>query len=436
MRSQFVAGRLALICAILGLVAAIVSVPFLPRHLSEPEARIGVEVLYSPIQYALFGLLVCGTIAMVVSDRAANPERALLSGVIGGLLGGLLVCLAGAGFYAIAQRLGTESFDHYVSPLVWDVLVCSATALAIGISTQPRTRLARIGAVALAGIVASHVIHRIVMYLSFLLLVGSVVSTGSRASDSYRLHGRDGLAKSADSADMRPVSLPLLLGAFAGLGAAMGFCFGLIDLSGRKGWVVVRGRAEGASFVIHDKARIGSAPYVEVQVKGDARVAPVHARFEEIRGDFFIVDLGSPGGVFVDGAKVTRQALKTGSRIKVGSTEIEFWSHPMPVAAYHTGVPIIAVAHSLVDEMGNVTDLSPGTLSIGRDQTCSLTLAYDSLVSRRHAEITLDDAGARLGDLGSRNGTTVNGQRVTGSVVLADGDVIGIGRAKLTYHLR
>lgn len=438
MRTQFIAGRLALICAVLGLVAAVVSIPFLPRRPANLDTMIGIEVLYSPIQYVLLGFLVCGAIAMVVSDRAANPERALLSGVIGALLGGLFVWLAGVGFYAAARRMGPGEFDHYGSPLVWDVLVCSAMALAIGISTQPRTQLARIGAVALAGIVASHLVYRVVIYLSFFLLIGKVISTGSQiSSGNYRTHGRPGVTKTFEEPDMRSVSLPILLGAFAGLGAAMGFCFGLIDLGGRKGWVVVRDRAEGMNVAIHDKARIGSAPYVEVRIKGDSAVSPIHARFEEIHGDFYIVDSGSSaGGVYVDGSKVTRQALKAGSRIKVGSTEIDFWSQPMPVAAYPVGTPPLPVAHSLVDEMGNVADLPGGPFSIGRNTTCGLILAYDSLVSRRHAEITLDGSGARLGDLGSRNGTTVNGLPVTAPVALADGDVIGIGRTKLTYRAR
>jgi ABC-type multidrug transport system ATPase subunit/pSer/pThr/pTyr-binding forkhead associated (FHA) protein len=54
----------------------------------------------------------------------------------------------------------------------------------------------------------------------------------------------------------------------------------------------------------------------------------------------------------------------------------------------------------------------------------------DLLVSRRHAQLDLTPSGYRLTDLGTGNGTYVNGQRVT-ETVLQPGDVIGIGHALL-----
>src|SRR5256886_9256497 len=49
-------------------------------------------------------------------------------------------------------------------------------------------------------------------------------------------------------------------------------------------------------------------------------------------------------------------------------------------------------------------------------------------VSSRHAGIVRHGASFVLRDLGSTNGTFVNGARISGDVVLADGDVIGLGR--------
>src|SRR2546430_11732123 len=49
-------------------------------------------------------------------------------------------------------------------------------------------------------------------------------------------------------------------------------------------------------------------------------------------------------------------------------------------------------------------------------------------VSSRHAGIVRHGASFVLRDLGSTNGTFVNGARISADVVLADGDVIGLGR--------
>jgi phosphatidylserine/phosphatidylglycerophosphate/cardiolipin synthase-like enzyme len=73
--------------------------------------------------------------------------------------------------------------------------------------------------------------------------------------------------------------------------------------------------------------------------------------------------------------------------------------------------------------------LRQGPTSIGRSDENDIVIA-DPLVSRRHARITLDDAGCTLTDLGGGNGTFLNGERVNGTAPLKPGDVIEIGRAE------
>src|ERR1700722_3154618 len=72
--------------------------------------------------------------------------------------------------------------------------------------------------------------------------------------------------------------------------------------------------------------------------------------------------------------------------------------------------------------------------TIGRDPANDVTLEEDKLVSRSHAEIILRSAQWYLVDLGSRNGTIVNG-RPTHHHPLRDGDVIGIGSARFDFVL-
>ena len=70
---------------------------------------------------------------------------------------------------------------------------------------------------------------------------------------------------------------------------------------------------------------------------------------------------------------------------------------------------------------------------IGRGSDCALVIA-DRQVSRHHARLRRSEAGYVVEDLGSKNGTHVNGARVREAVLLQDGDVIQVAlAAKLTY---
>jgi FHA domain/Domain of unknown function (DUF1707) len=66
--------------------------------------------------------------------------------------------------------------------------------------------------------------------------------------------------------------------------------------------------------------------------------------------------------------------------------------------------------------------------TIGRDGDCDLVLA-DMTVSRRHARLERDGAGWLLADLGSTNGTRLNGWRVSSPVPVRPGDQVSFGTA-------
>jgi DNA-binding winged helix-turn-helix (wHTH) protein len=76
--------------------------------------------------------------------------------------------------------------------------------------------------------------------------------------------------------------------------------------------------------------------------------------------------------------------------------------------------------------------LPEGVNVVGRDSECALTIP-SGLVSRRHAQIVVSGERATLRDLGSKNGTLVGGQRVSGERQLAEGDEIRIGPALLVF---
>ena len=78
--------------------------------------------------------------------------------------------------------------------------------------------------------------------------------------------------------------------------------------------------------------------------------------------------------------------------------------------------------------------LGPGDNLIGRDAAVRVRLGHPS-VSRRHARIRVDDARAIVDDLGSRNGTFVDGRRIEAhsECELRNGTILGIG--SVTLHV-
>jgi pSer/pThr/pTyr-binding forkhead associated (FHA) protein len=87
----------------------------------------------------------------------------------------------------------------------------------------------------------------------------------------------------------------------------------------------------------------------------------------------------------------------------------------------------------LVDQSGREHTLRPGANVIGREGDIQLV---DGRVSRRHAQITLDAAGKMtLEDLGSTNGTKVDGGAVTSTVALVGGEKISFGGLEVQLQL-
>ena len=89
-------------------------------------------------------------------------------------------------------------------------------------------------------------------------------------------------------------------------------------------------------------------------------------------------------------------------------------------------------AGALVLPDGRRIQLGEEPVRIGRLPDCAIALS-DSQVSRHHAEVRRAEQGFTVVDLGSLNGTTVNGV-VVQEHALADGDVISVGETEIRYE--
>jgi two-component system, cell cycle response regulator len=85
--------------------------------------------------------------------------------------------------------------------------------------------------------------------------------------------------------------------------------------------------------------------------------------------------------------------------------------------------------------VGEMYKLNKREMILGRGQNADVEILDDG-ISRRHAAVHFGDEGVALEDLGSRNGTFLNGQRVEGKAALRDGDKIQLSSStilKFTY---
>jgi hypothetical protein len=90
-------------------------------------------------------------------------------------------------------------------------------------------------------------------------------------------------------------------------------------------------------------------------------------------------------------------------------------------------------AGSLVMPSGQRVPLGDRTTSVGRSSECTISLV-DQNVSRRHAEIRPTPRAYVVVDLGSTNGTLVNGTRIRGEQALEDGDILSFGSTNVRFE--
>jgi RND superfamily putative drug exporter len=214
-------------------------------------------------------------------------------------------------------------------------------------------------------------------------------------------------------------------------------------VSGGEALRVTAGAALGRRIELGSELLIGRAGDEEGRLADDAEVSRRHARIARDPGGRLVIeDLGSANGTWVDGERLTGpRPLSPGDTITVGRTTLEVVGHDATSdgAALDTLAPSLVRPHGGGEQLrvfdghalGKRFDLGQEFV-LGRLAGEDATLGADRKMSRRHARITRGPAGELIiEDLGSANGTWVNGRRIDKPQGLEPGDRIVVGTTGL-----
>ncbi len=221
-------------------------------------------------------------------------------------------------------------------------------------------------------------------------------------------------------------------------------------------------------------------------IVNEGTISRVHARvtIEAETGAIFVEDLGSTNGTKVGDRRLTpnqpMMAL-TGMALRFGNWRVLLEGAALPAAGSGAGEPTIAISTAIPDRTlvgasgealagmrpaaatvtpapsvanapepdgppfarlrkieGPAADIAigEGVITLGRKSVNAIVLTQDSYISGRHAEIHTDATGTFLTDLGSTNGSLVNGQRLEAQEpqLLLEGDEIQLGQTKYVFE--
>ncbi len=210
---------------------------------------------------------------------------------------------------------------------------------------------------------------------------------------------------------------------------------------------VIEGGDEGKRLRVDADLVIGRTARAEAgRLGGDPEISRVHARISRSEdGGLIVEDLGSANGTFVNGQRIsTPTTLELGDSLRMGRSVLQVTDSSgavprkpkpaTPTPRGRTDIPAEQREQLVITagkEIGRRLSLSD-ELIIGRTVSGEGRLSDDHGVSRRHARVIRDATGkVTIEDLGSANGTLVNGERLRGPRVLNVGDSIQIGTTTL-----
>jgi ABC transport system ATP-binding/permease protein len=195
--------------------------------------------------------------------------------------------------------------------------------------------------------------------------------------------------------------------------------------------LVVKTQGTDQTLRAGSQYRVGRDPQSDIVIN-DSRVSWRHAVLRVDRDAWVLEDAGSTNGTFLGTRRVGKIEIAQNCILRLGHPD----DGPVMMCSVNrgsNGSTAVNTGLSSVDRRPTSVRRAPTRLlRIGRDPANDLVIP-DLSVSRNHAELrNLGDGRYEIVDLGSHNGTFVNGRQV-GQATVTDHDIIGIGRA--TFRL-
>jgi S1-C subfamily serine protease/pSer/pThr/pTyr-binding forkhead associated (FHA) protein len=181
--------------------------------------------------------------------------------------------------------------------------------------------------------------------------------------------------------------------------------------------------ADGHDIEITSSVTIGRSVENWIKLEGEA-VSRKHASLDVIGTRFVLRDLSSNGTYINEKRLAEPTELRDGDKVRIGTNVLVFkkpLNTTQSTIVWQTSEPL-----ALVRGDGAEFGLNR-SLRLGRAEDSDLILTNDNSASQQQTKIDLVAGQAIATDLSSRNGTWVNGKRITGPTRLKHGDKIAVG---------
>ena len=169
---------------------------------------------------------------------------------------------------------------------------------------------------------------------------------------------------------------------------------------------------------------IGRGVDATIQLEASATTSRRHALLTIDGDDIHITDLGSGNGTYVDGVRISEPTpLQVGSRLAIGEQSLE-----VSEIQRETGTLRISFREIEGINVGQVYSVHTKEITIGRGKAARLRFSDSTgTLSRVHARLELKNGEVYITDLGSTNGTYVDGVRIEEPTVLQESTIIKLG---------